>query len=99
MYGQTYIRIIEETTAWLAMKAKLLANCFDGPGWEEQIPLLIGEKLSLLVNARVEMPVEHLSELFDRAVVGTTEKLGSRWTRRGREAFHPSFPKPAYRLG
>lgn len=82
-----------------AGEAKVSFTPYVSPGWEEEIPPLMGEKLSLLVNARVEMPVEHLSELFDRAVMGTTEKMGLRWARRGREAFHPSFPKPTYRLG
>ncbi|NPV75735.1 MAG: hypothetical protein HPY59_05090 [Anaerolineae bacterium] len=82
-----------------AGEAKVSFTTYMHPGWEEEIPPIIGEKISLLVNARVEMPVEHLSELIDRAVMGIVEKMGLRWARRGRESFHPSFPKPTYRLG
>lgn len=68
-------------------------------GWEGEIPALIGEKVSMLINARVELPVERLGRFFSNAIEGKARKLGLTWSKGNSESFHPSFPNPTYRVG
>lgn len=67
-------------------------------GWEETIPPLSGERLNLLINARVEMPSDHLQSLVNKAIGETSESMGVAWSVQNVEAFHPGFPKPVFRM-
>jgi Ni2+-binding GTPase involved in maturation of urease and hydrogenase len=68
------------------------------PGWEKEIPELLGSQLTLLLNARVELPAEDLKTLVYEAVKDSAQKVGAGWRVAGLQAFHPGYPKPTYRL-
>ena len=72
--------------------AKISIPTLAEPGWEEHIPQLAGP-VTLLVNARVEMPAAALRVLL-ADVLGSS---GLSHTIRGGNAFHPSPPKPTHR--
>lgn len=69
------------------------------PGWREQLPALHGDRLAVLVNARIETSAVNLR----RIVHGALEALqaSGRVDIQAAEivSFHPAFPQPRYRLG
>ncbi len=81
-----------------AGEAKVSFTPYFEPGWEDGIPNLAGEKVFILINARVELPVDLLESHINNAVAETAAKLGVAWSKCNLEMFHPAFPKPTYRL-
>ena len=85
------------------------ADLADGGGdsagaWRAQLPDLTGARVTLTVNARVEMDAGALDGLIDRAVTDAAAALsrGSstpvRAHTRSRSAFHPAYPEPVHRI-
>ena len=77
-----------------------------GATWHDQLPPLAGDRVTMIVNARVEMDAADLERLIDDAVVAAASGLSTRAdpapavnvvTRRC-AAFHPAFPEPVYRI-
>ena len=76
------------------------------PGaWQAQLPVLAGERITLIVNARAEMDAAALERLIDHAVAEAAAALPGehasapvRVHTRSRSAFHPAYPEPAYRI-
>lgn len=62
--------------------------------WLATLPDLPGEKVQLLVNARVEMPAEDLSRLVRQAV----DSAGVPVTLLHGDQFHPAQPVPTHRI-
>ena len=79
-----------------------------GPGqdaWQAQLPDLAGVRVTLIVNARVEMDAAELERLIDQAVAEAVAALNREPAStpvqahtRNRSAFHPAYPEPAYRI-
>lgn len=67
-------------------------------GWRDEVPVLAGGRVEILVNARVEADAEDLRALVEEAVAETTEVTGAACTVSDVAAFHPSFPNPTRRL-
>jgi Ni2+-binding GTPase involved in maturation of urease and hydrogenase len=74
--------------------AKLSFTTLEAPGWEEDIPDIVGEEVSLLVNARVEMEAGELKALLDEAL----RRSGVEYFVQAGDAFHPPQPRPAHRM-
>ena len=72
--------------------------------WREQLPVLAGDRVTLIVNARVEMDAGTLDRLIDRAVAEATAALNDERPRpvrvhtRRHSAFHPAYPEPVHRI-
>ena len=73
---------------------KLSITTLSEPDWEDNLPELYGSQVSLLVNARVEMPADELQFILQ----GALEGCGAIFTIRNSEAFHPAQPQPTYRM-
>jgi hypothetical protein len=67
-------------------------------GWQDQIPDLPGEKVALMLNARVEMKADVLRSLVRRVLDETIQGCGGSYTESGVAYFHPSFPRPTHRI-
>ena len=73
--------------------------------WREQLPPLAGDRLTMIVNARIEMDAAELERLIDAAVAAASASLARDGggepvpvhTRR-RSAFHPAYPEPVHRI-
>ena len=63
-------------------------------GWQECIPDLPGNQLSLLVNARVEIDADQLRTLFEDVL----QHSGLDFHQQSSQSFHPSQPKPTHRF-
>ena len=76
------------------------------PGaWRSQLPDLAGARVTLIVNARVEMDADALDELIDRAVAEAAAALSRQHPSapvqahtRSRSAFRPAYPEPVHRI-
>ena len=77
----------------------------DGPGqlWHDQLPRLAGDRVTMIVNARVEMDAADLERLIDDAVAAAAstlghvrETVGIQVRTRSRSAFHPAYPEPVH---
>ena len=73
--------------------------------WREQLPPLAGDRVMMIVNARVEMDAAALERLVDAAVSDAAASLAHdgaaapvRVRTRSRSAFHPAYPEPVHRL-
>jgi Ni2+-binding GTPase involved in maturation of urease and hydrogenase len=81
-----------------AMQAKIsFPTLTPDPAWPNQIPAFIGGKISVLINARVQMEAAALHRLVAQAVdcaaEGTTQVHHST-----ADFFHPGFPQPTHRM-
>ena len=74
--------------------SKLSITTLSEPDWEDNLPELYGSQVSLLVNARVEMPADELQFILQE----TLESCGAKFTIRNAETFHPAPPQPTYRM-
>ncbi len=66
--------------------------------WEENLPDLSGDRLYLLVNARVECPSDLLEQIVQDCIDEVCWQAGVVCSRIQMQAFHPGFPKPVYRM-
>ncbi len=73
--------------------------------WRSQLPNLAGGRVTLIVNARVEMDAGALEGLIDRAVAEAAAALSRehaatpvRARSRSQSAFHPAYPEPVHRI-
>ncbi len=73
---------------------KLSVTTIADPGDMEHIPEIRGDEVSLLVNARVEMPAGELRDLI-RAAIGES---GITYQIMSEAAFHPPQPNPTHRI-
>jgi len=73
---------------------KISFPAFEQPGWQARIPESTDGKVTILLNARVEMPVEELKALIN-SVITTHAREASIINP---SAFHPKAPKPTYRF-
>ena len=77
-----------------------------GATWHDQLPSLAGDRVTMIVNARVEMDAGDLERLIDDAVAAAASGLSAgadaapaiNVATRRRAAFHPGFPEPVYRI-
>ena len=80
----------------------------DGHGatWHDQLPPLAGDRVTMIVNARVEMDAADLERLIDDAVAAAAAGISTgadgagtvNVATRTRAAFHPAFPEPVHRI-
>jgi hypothetical protein len=73
---------------------KISIPTFEEPGSIERIPEITGTEVTLLVNARVEMPACELRDLLQQVVAAS----GVEYTVKREAAFHPKEPNPTHRL-
>ena len=73
--------------------------------WRAQLPSLAGGRVTLIVNARVEMDAEALERRIDGAVAEAVAALNRERApapvqvhTRSRSAFHPAYPEPVHRV-
>jgi G3E family GTPase len=67
-------------------------------GWQQKVPPLFGSLLYIMMNARVECPVEDLENMIQESVKDVTSENAIAFPRISLQAFHPSFPNPTYRF-
>jgi Ni2+-binding GTPase involved in maturation of urease and hydrogenase len=68
-------------------------------GWPDQVPGLPGERVFLMLNARVAMNADRLRSLVRQVLEQVVPSCGGTFTESGVAYFHPSFPRPTYRIG
>jgi len=86
--------------------ADLPGNGPPAAAWHDQLPPLAGDRVTMVVNARVEMDAADLELLIDDAVAAAASGLSAaadsapaiEVATRRRSAFHPAFPEPVYRI-
>ena len=73
--------------------------------WRAQLPDLTGARITLIVNARVEMDAGGLAGLIDRAVAEAAAALSREHPStpvhartRSHSAFRPAYPEPVHRI-
>ena len=72
--------------------------------WREQLPPLLGDRVTIIVNARVEMDAAALERLIDSAVNDAASALARnpavppQVRTVSSSAFHPAYPEPLHRL-
>ncbi|MDE0027569.1 MAG: hypothetical protein OXP69_24410 [Spirochaetaceae bacterium] len=76
-----------------------------GGAWRSQLPDLVGDRVTLIVNARVEMDADALDRLIDRAVAEAAVALSREHSStpvhahtRSHAAFRPAYPEPVHRI-
>jgi Ni2+-binding GTPase involved in maturation of urease and hydrogenase len=67
--------------------------------WEQEVPVLSGSEIQVLVNARAEIPAARLRDLVADAAETTTTEAGATYEASHISSFHPAFPKPTHRIG
>ena len=84
-----------------------LRNCtLRSATWRDQLPALSGDRVTIIVNARVEMDATDLERLIDETVAEAISSLtgggdatcAARVATRRHSAFHPAYPEPVYRI-
>ncbi len=68
------------------------------PDLEKVIPQFQGTKISLLVNGRVEMDAQKLSDLVHKVVAMGCAEMKAEWLESDVSYFHPGFPTPTHRI-
>ena len=73
--------------------------------WHDQLPPLAGDRVTMIVNARVEMDAADLERLIDDAVAAAASNLEHggatapiQVRTQSRSSFHPAYPEPVYRV-
>jgi G3E family GTPase len=79
-------------------QAKISITTLSGGEVGYAIPTIPGSQVSLLVNARVEMPAEELHDLLDRALAQVSAGMNSGFSTTGVSYFHPRYPTPTHRM-
>jgi hypothetical protein len=77
---------------------KLSFPTLETENWREGLPTLTGTTVTVLLNARVEAPAHELHGLVHEVVTAITEELQVKHQAVDVAFFHPSMPKPTYRL-
>jgi G3E family GTPase len=75
-------------------ETKLSITTLPEPGWENQIGQMPGSEVHLLINARVEIGAENLSQLVKECF----ERSGIVCQMEQEAAFHPGQPHPTHRI-
>lgn len=78
----------------LERTSKLSIPTVEEPGWEQRIPQLEGMDVTLLVNARVELPAAELRAVVQHAL----DESRLPYSIQNADAFHPNPPRPTHRL-
>ncbi len=66
--------------------------------WQEQLPPLMDDHLTLLINARVEIEASSLRQIVRDALEASARQGDFTYASTSRAAFHPGFPRPTHRL-
>lgn len=78
--------------------AKVSFPTLDEIGWEQVVPALTGERVTLLVNARVEANAGTLRDVVAQAVQQAAATTGAALDESAIAFFHPGFPNPTHRI-
>ena len=62
------------------------------------IAFIPGDQISILINARVEMPADALQGLVERALDQVSATMNVDVQKNGVSYFHPGFPNPTHRI-
>ncbi len=81
-----------------AQDVKISLPTLAGPDWQQSVPDVPGNQVTLMVNARVEMPAQALRELIARAGQQAAAQAGATLRESNVSAFHPAFPTPTHRF-
>ena len=65
--------------------------------WQDLVPEISGNRLKVLINARVEMNADQLRSLFRNVIREVTKREAATFREVRVENFHPNFPKPTHR--
>ncbi len=79
-------------------QAKISFTTLSGGEDAPKVPAIPGSQVSLLVNARVEMPAEELHDLLDRALAQVSAGMKGGFSTTGVSYFHPRYPIPTHRM-
>ena len=69
-----------------------------GDAWEQDVPELAGDRVSLIVNARVETAAYQLRDVVSHAIQHAASSTGATPRESNLSVFHPKFPTPTHRL-
>ena len=79
---------------WAAGEVKVSLTALEDPGWQEQVPAVTGQWVSLILNAHVEISPGDLQALVREALAA----CGAAYTIERADSFAPGFPNPTHRL-
>jgi Ni2+-binding GTPase involved in maturation of urease and hydrogenase len=66
--------------------------------WQEQIPSIVDDRLTLLINARVEIEASALRLIVQDALERAARQENFTYAEASQAAFHPGLPRPTHRL-
>lgn len=81
-----------------AQDVKISLPTLAEPDWQERVPAMAGNQVTVMVNARVETSAEALRELIGRAAQQAAAEAGATLRESNVSAFHPAFPAPTHRI-
>jgi len=81
-----------------AVDAKLSFTTPMEQNWHVQVPQELGEKLNILLNARVMISAERLQALVSRTLAESLQGTSITVQAEPAQAFHPGFPRPTHRF-
>lgn len=81
-----------------AQDVKISLPTLAEPDWQERVPAMAGNQVTVMVNARVETSAEALRELIGRAAQQAAAETGATLRESNVSAFHPAFPAPTHRI-
>ncbi len=77
---------------------KISFPTLDGTNWQPQLPDLAGNKLELLINARVAASAEKLQAVVQRVFETAQHTMNISYHTEQQSSFHPGYPSPTHRL-
>lgn len=89
--GIGHLKFIIQTGA---VGEKISIPALEEPDWQERVSDIPGSEVTLLINARVEMPAERLSALLHSVL----EETGLAYRVQSEDSFHPKQPNPTHRI-
>ncbi len=78
--------------------AKISIPTLEEGDWRAGVPELSGERVSLLINARVQADAAALRDLVHEAIAARADSCGISWEPGEIEAFQPAPPRPTHRF-
>jgi Ni2+-binding GTPase involved in maturation of urease and hydrogenase len=79
-------------------QAKISFPTLNQTGWQSQIPDLPGQKIKLLINARVAVSADDLQQIVQHVFDTAQQTMNLSYQLEQQSYFHPGFPNPTHRF-
>lgn len=78
--------------------AKISIPTLEEGDWRADVPELSGDRVSLLINARIQAEAAALRDRVHEAIAARADSCGISWEQGEIEAFQPAPPRPTHRF-